>query len=112
MLRASSKPPPNAGPSITEITGQWICLISLNTLRKLATMSSISSEDLFSLYLRSAPAQKCPGSLLFKTTALNLWFWLISLTAVSNSDNRSIDKAFFFFGLFNYNLAILVYLSW
>ncbi len=83
-FKANSNPPPRAGPSMRQKTGQWICLNSLKILLKLVTMFSSSSSVLSNLSLRSAPAQKCPSTLLLKIQALNVGCLLIYWIVVSN----------------------------
>ena len=83
-FKANYNPPPKAGPSIIQSTGQWIFLRSLNILLKLKTISSISYDVLSSLYFKSAPAQKYPYWLLFKITALKLCCLFIYLIAISS----------------------------
>jgi hypothetical protein len=69
VLSASSSPPPSAIPSIRHSTGKGKFITSLNILRRLKTISSISSLVLSSRYFKSAPEQKWPGSLLWRITA-------------------------------------------
>lgn len=78
VFKASYRPPPSAMPSIKHKTGNGKCITSLNTLLKLATINSISSDDLSSRYFKSAPEQKWPGSLLCSMAAL----MLLSFTSV------------------------------
>ena len=69
---ASSQPPPNAGPSTTEIVGQGIYSSIVNVSLSFLTKSAPSSTVMPLRSLRSAPAQNIPGWALRKIIQLAL----------------------------------------
>lgn len=109
VVRASSRPPPNAGAARADMVGMGRVDMEVKVPRREARKLAVSSDVNVALSFRSAPAQKLESTSLARISArvapVSPSAWMLSTWWLSSESNWR-DMAFRAAGRFNERILI------